>query len=181
MKRLENYLFVLMIFALLNVVYADTNSAERITVNLLPKGVTIHPLDNGLQVLMIENKGLPMIGVNVVVKTGSAYETFSSSGMSHMLEHLLFNGTTLRTQQKLYDDVDLIGGYNNANTGHYFTNYMMVTPTDNIKKGMEIQADMLFNSILPKDKFEKEKEIGMVKEGKEKTYFLKSTSQLASK
>lgn len=125
----------------------------------LPSGVSIHTLDNGLQVLMIENPALPMVGVNTVVKVGSAYETFATSGMSHMLEHLLFNGTNSRTQKQLYDDTDRIGGYNNANTSEYYTNYMMVTPADNILSGMEIQADMLFNSTLPEGKFQKEKGI----------------------
>jgi len=134
-------------------------SAREPVLSALPDGVSIHQLDNGLQVLLIENPALPMIGVNVVVKVGSAYETFASSGMSHMLEHLLFNGTATRTQQQLYDDVDRIGGYNNANTSEFYTNYMMVTPTDHIRTGMEIQADMLFHSILPLEKFEKEKGI----------------------
>ncbi len=125
----------------------------------LPQGVSIHLLDNGMQVLLIENPALPMVGVNVVVKVGSAYETFASSGMSHMLEHLLFNGTTSRTQKQLYDDTDRAGGYNNANTSEYYTNFMMVTPTENIRQGMEIQADMLFHSTLPEKKFLKEKGI----------------------
>ncbi|MCF6270517.1 MAG: insulinase family protein [Melioribacteraceae bacterium] len=125
----------------------------------LPKGVSIHQLDNGIKVLLVENPALPMIGVNTVVKVGSAYETFSSSGMSHMLEHLLFNGTSKWEQRELYDLTDKIGGYNNANTSEYYTNYMMVTPTENIKVGMEIQAGMLFDSILPEDNFEKEKGI----------------------
>ncbi len=125
----------------------------------LPAGASIHQLDNGLQVLLIENHMLPMTGVNVVVKTGSAYETFATSGMSHMLEHLLFNGTMTRSQKELYDAVDLIGGYNNANTSEFHTNFMMVTPAGKIREGMEIQADMLFNSTLPEDKFDKEKGI----------------------
>jgi len=146
--------------AILPVVFADPISSDRpININPLPDNVSIFRLDNGLQVLLIENNGLPMTGVNVVVKTGSAYETFSTSGMSHMLEHLLFNGTTTRTQKELYDAVDMIGGYNNANTGRYYTNFMMVTPAENIREGMQVQADMLFNSTLPEDKFEKEKGI----------------------
>lgn len=124
-----------------------------------PKGVSIHRLNNGMDILLIENKALPMVGVNMVIKTGSAYETYETSGMSHMLEHLLFNGTTSRTQRELYDAVDLIGGYNNANTGQYYTNFMMVMPAEHQVTGMEIQADMLFNSILPDEKFEKEKGI----------------------
>lgn len=120
---------------------------------------TIHKLNNGMDVLLIENKALPMVGVNVIIKTGSAYETYETSGMSHMLEHLLFNGTTSQTQRELYDATDLIGGYNNANTGDYYTNFMMVMPAEHQIAGMEIQADMLFNSILPEEKFEKEKGI----------------------
>ena len=122
-------------------------------------GVSIHRLNNGMEVLLIENKALPMVGVNVIIKTGSAYETYETSGMSHMLEHLLFNGTTTRTQRELYDATDLIGGYNNANTGDYYTNFMMVMPAEHQIAGMEIQADMLFNSVLPEEKFEKEKGI----------------------
>ncbi len=133
-----------------------------VSANLLSaaqSGVSIHKLNNGMDVLLIENKALPMVGVNVVIKTGSAYETYETSGMSHMLEHLLFNGTTSRTQRELYNDVDLIGGYNNANTGDFYTNFMMVMPAEHQIAGMEIQADMLFNSILPEEKFQKEKGI----------------------
>ncbi len=142
----------LLIFTFLFLTISEAN-------NQLPSGFSVHELDNGLQVLLIENPALPMVGVNVVVKTGSAYETFSTNGMSHMLEHLLFNGTTSRSQKQLYDETDMIGGYNNANTGKYYTNYMMVTPSEFIQKGMELQADMLFNSVLPEDKLEKEKGI----------------------
>ncbi len=147
---------VIMILTILTFLISMDLSPNNIE---MQKGVSIYQLDNGLKVLMIENRALPMIGVNVVVRTGSAYETFSTSGMSHMLEHLLFNGTKSRTQKMLYDETDLIGGYNNANTSEYYTNYMMVTPAENIEKGMDIQADMLFKSVLPQKKFEKEKGI----------------------
>jgi len=153
---MTNKISVLLIIFLFGAL-ANANNDNRL--QKLPPGVSIFQLDNGMQVLLIENPALPMVGANVVVKVGSAYENFASSGMSHMLEHLLFNGTTGRTQKELYDDVDRIGGYNNANTSEYYTNYMMVTPAEHIRKGMEIQADMLFNSILPEKKFEKEKGI----------------------
>jgi len=135
------------------------NNQPAAKVQQLPKGITIYQLDNGMKVLLIENPALPMVGANVVIKIGSAYENFSTSGMSHMLEHLLFNGTTTRSQKELYDDVDRIGGYNNAHTDNYYADFMMVTPAENIKKGLEIQADMLFNSTLPEEKFKKEKGI----------------------
>lgn len=125
----------------------------------LPKGVSIYQLDNGLKVLLVEKQSLPMVGINTVVKVGSAYESFKTSGMSHMLEHLLFNGTTTMAQKELYDSTDIIGGYNNAHTGRYFTNFMMVTPAENIVDGMKLQSAMLFDSVIPEEKFEKEKGI----------------------
>ncbi len=154
MMRKPYFVIFLFIFLANTILCAQSEQISN-----LPPNVSIHQLDNGLQVLLIENPALPMVGVNVVVKVGSAYENFATSGMSHMLEHLLFNGTTHRTQKQLYDDVDLIGGYNNANTSNYYTNFMMVTPAENIRKGMEIQADMLFNSTLPLKKYQKEKGI----------------------
>lgn len=134
-------------------------AASQIRLGHLPPGVSIHQLDNGLRVLLIEHPNLPMTGVNVVIKVGSAYETFATSGMSHMLEHLLFNGTEARTQEELYAQVDRLGAYNNANTGTYYTNFMMVASNDKILEAMEIQADMLFHSVLPPEKFDKEQGI----------------------
>jgi len=164
-KRIPHLLFFTWIALLLTVcTFASSKSVTKNgddDSNYLPKGVYIHQLDNGMQVLLIENPALPMVGVNVVVKVGSAYETFATSGMSHMLEHLLFNGTDYMTQKELYDATDRIGGYNNANTGDYYTNYMMVTPAENISEGMKLQAGMLFHSIMPEEKFEKEKGIVM--------------------
>ncbi len=154
LKEIYKYLFTLIFVIQISV---PAKPAEDI--QALPQGVSIHQLDNGIKVLLIENPALPMIGVNTVVKVGSAYETFTSSGMSHMLEHLLFNGTSELDQRALYDLTDRIGGYNNANTSEYYTNYMMVTPSENIKEGMKIQAGMLFDSILPETNFEKEKGI----------------------
>jgi len=164
MKRINSSRVCIIVFILIALLVQALPAQEKVSAKelqtlTLPKGVSIYQLDNGMQVLLIENPALPMVGANVIIKVGSAYESFSTSGMSHMLEHLLFNGTTTRKQKQLYDDVDMIGGYNNASTTEFYTNFMMVTPTDNIKKGMEIQADMLFNSTLPNEKFEKEKGI----------------------
>ncbi len=151
--------YITLIVAVVFFVVISLSSEAGTKIQSLPDGVSVYTLDNGMEVLLIENSALPMIGVNVVVKIGSAYETFATSGMSHMLEHLLFNGTSTMSQKELYDAVDLIGGYNNANTSEYYTNFMMVAPAEHIRQGMEIQAGMLFDSILPEEKFKKEKGI----------------------
>ncbi len=119
----------------------------------------IYYLPNGMEVALIENHAAPVIASSIIVRTGLRDETPEVIGASHFLEHLLFNGTTHRTQKELYEEMDLIGGYNNAHTGDNFTNFVILTGKDNFEKGLEIQTDMLFNSTLPNDKFEKERGI----------------------
>ncbi len=125
----------------------------------LPDNVEILRLENGLQVILMRNPAQPMVGMYVQVEVGSAYEDFRTSGMSHMLEHLLFNGTEQFTQEELYDLADRHGAYNNANTTDFYTNYMLVLPAGEIETGLKIQSQMLFHSVLPPDKFAKEKGI----------------------
>jgi len=150
-------LSVKLIFLIVTAMFLNINAQKSVAA--LPENAVIIKLDNGIRVLLIKNAASPMVGINTVVKVGSAYETFVTSGMSHMLEHLLFNGTNKMTQQELYDATDRIGAYNNANTSEYYTNFMMVAPAENIKEAMQIQADMLFRSTLPEAKFNKEKGI----------------------
>ncbi len=125
----------------------------------LPENVEVLTLENGIEVILMNNPAQPMAGIFTQVKVGSAWEDFRTSGMSHMLEHLLFNGSTKYTQDEQYDMADRAGAYNNANTTDFFTNYMMVIPADNLEVGLELQSEMLFHSILPEKKFKKEKGI----------------------
>jgi predicted Zn-dependent peptidase len=100
-----------------------------------------------------------MVASVVSVRAGSVYETESICGVSHLLEHLLFNGTVNRTQEQLYAELDFYGIYNNAHTSVEFTNYIVMSEPGHIEKALDIQADMLFRSSFPKGKLEKEKGI----------------------
>ncbi len=121
--------------------------------------IEIGQLKNGLKYVIVENHSTPIVSIFFTVKVGLRDENNLSCGVSHMLEHLLFNGTKKRTQKKLYEDTDMIGGYCNAFTRDDFTCFMMVVPSSNGEKGMEIITDMLFNSTLPPKKLEKERGI----------------------
>jgi zinc protease len=125
----------------------------------LPANAELERLDNGMQVLYLNIPGAPMVGLNVQVGAGSAWESMETGGMSHMLEHLLFNGTEEWTQRELYDQADRLGAYNNANTTRYYTNFMVLLPGDEMQAGMHLQCQMLFHSLIPPDKFEKERGI----------------------
>ena len=124
-------------------------------------------LENGMEFVLIENHSNPMIASVIAVKTGSRNENLNNNGVSHMLEHLLFNGTKSRTQEEIYDQMDFYGGYNNAHTTKDFTNFMILLPAEHIDNGLDIQSDMLFNSIIPEEKLEKERGIVIEEIGKD--------------
>lgn len=122
-------------------------------------GIKTGRLSNGMEVVLVENHSVPMAAANIVVKAGARDETWNTWGAAHFLEHLLFNGTKTRTQEVIYDEFDRIGAYHNAHTGSHFTDFMTLVGKDNFGVGFDILADMVFNSTLPEEKFEKERGI----------------------
>jgi zinc protease len=116
-------------------------------------------LPNGLRVVLVENRANPMVCSSAIVGAGVVDEPDGMNGATHFLEHLVFNGTETRSQRALYDEVDRFGAYNNATTREDHTLFTLLLQKEFAAKGLEIQADMLFHSTLPPDKFEKEKGI----------------------
>jgi zinc protease len=167
-RGLRSFTMVLAAFPLMSHFQCYGNDIENRASDLF-KGVqqaSVFYLDNGLEVILIENHANPMIAAVTLVKTGSRNENAASNGAAHFLEHLLFNGTKNRTQEEIYSEMDFYGGYNNAHTAPDYTNYMILMPKEYIAQGMDIQADMLFNSTLPAEKFEKERGIVIEEIGK---------------
>lgn len=147
--------------------YGENRDNGAFTLFRETQEASVFHLDNGMEVILVENHASPMISAFTIVKTGSRNEDASTNGTAHFLEHLLFNGTGKRTQKQIYDEMDFYGGYNNANTGPDYTNYMILMPKEYIARGMDIQSDMLFNSTLPVEKFEKERGIVIEEIGKD--------------
>lgn len=116
-------------------------------------------LPNGMGYAIIENHAAPMVGSVAVVHAGSGAEDWSTQGASHFLEHLLFNGTERRTQEEIYDEIDLLGAYNNATTRSTHVAYMLLAPRENFWKALDVQQDMIFHSTLPPTMVEKERGI----------------------
>lgn len=124
--------------------------------------VTEHVLENGFRVFLAEQPGSGLVASHVFVGAGAMRETPELNGAAHFLEHLLFNGTSSMTQEELYAAVDRIGAYNNASTRKDHAVFMFVVGREHAREGFQIQADMLYDSTLPADKFEKER--GIVQE-----------------
>ena len=124
-----------------------------------PAPTTVFKAPNGMDVILRENHSSPMVSSIVFVKSGSKFETDFNNGATHFLEHLLFNGTATRTQEQISDRIKNLGGYINAFTRKEVTGYLSLVPREHIGEALDIQQDMLFNSIFPEDRFPKERKI----------------------
>ena len=118
-----------------------------------------YKMDNGQILIIKEIHDNPVVTINTFVKTGSVNETDKNSGISHLLEHMLFKGTKNYPIETFNKELDINGANINAYTSFDYTSYSITLPSKNLKKAMDIQVDMLFNSLLREDDIEIEKNV----------------------
>src|SRR5271166_3647200 len=109
---------------------------------------TTFALDNGLQVVVIEDHRTPVVTQMIWYKVGSADETPGKSGLAHFLEHLMFKGTAKHPAGEFSQTVLKIGGNENAFTSTDYTGYYQRVPRDQLPKMMEFEADRMTGLIL---------------------------------
>jgi predicted Zn-dependent peptidase len=98
-------------------------------------------LENGLRVLVHEDRSTPLVAMNLLYDVGSRDEDPGSTGLAHLFEHLMFGGT-LKIPE--YDKhLQLAGGENNAFTNSDFTNYYLTLPSENIETGFWLESDRM--------------------------------------
>ncbi len=114
---------------------------------------------NGMTGTWQSAPGTGMVGVVALVGAGVRNETPATNGLSHYLEHMLFNGTRSLSQEQLYAAFDRFGIYSNAQTGKNYIAFMMVGRSTDIDTILGLLREQLFYSSLPEDKFAKEKGI----------------------
>jgi zinc protease len=120
---------------------------------------TTYTLSNGMKVIFKEKHASPMIASMIYVNAGSKYETDFNNGVTHFLEHLLFDGTKNKSREEITEGIKSRGGYINAFTRKDLTCYMLLMPKDYIEFGLDVQSDMLFNSIFPDSELAKERKV----------------------
>ncbi len=116
-------------------------------------------LDNGVTVLYEKVPGVKVVSVQCWIKTGSVNENDKLSGISHFLEHMLFNGTKKFKPGEIDEYLDAKGGYNNAFTSLDVTNYYVTIPTDEAEAAYEVVSDMVFNALLLQSEIDREKPV----------------------
>lgn len=114
-------------------------------------------LSNGITVVLEQIPYLRSAALGIWVKVGSANENKNNNGISHVIEHMLFKGTTSRTAKQIADDMARIGGDINAYTSKECTGFYAVTLDEHLPVAIEILGDMLNNSLIEPSALEKEK------------------------
>ena len=110
--------------------------------------ITSFELDNGMQVLVIEDNRVPVVQHMVWYRAGSADEPVGSSGVAHFLEHLLFKATDSLESGELSATVAANGGRDNAFTSWDYTAYFQRVAADRLELMMQMEADRMVNIRL---------------------------------
>lgn len=115
-------------------------------------------LNNRLRVITVPMPSLESVTVSIWAKTGSRNETSKNNGISHFLEHMFFKGTKNRpTAKQIAEEIDQIGGVQNAGTSKEYTQYYIKCRADRIEVAFDLLSDMTLNSLLAREEIEREK------------------------
>ncbi len=121
--------------------------------------VSEHVLGNGLKVLVKEDHRSPVAVSQVWYKVGSSYEPGGSTGISHMLEHMMFKGTDKHAAGEFSRIVAENGGEENAFTGTDYTAYFQTMEASRLAVSFELEADRMRNLHLLADELKKELQV----------------------
>ncbi|MCY4287178.1 MAG: pitrilysin family protein [Aestuariivita sp.] len=151
--RRQSWLWGVIILSL-SVVGAGIGAAQGIK-----DVVTNFELDNGLQVVVIEDHRVPVVQHMIWYRVGAADEPVGSSGVAHFLEHLMFKGTETMAVGEFSSLVAANGGRDNAFTSWDYTAYFQRIATDRLGLVMRLEADRMTNLRLTENDIVTERKV----------------------
>jgi len=113
----------------------------------------------GLEIVLDGYPGSGSVLVAVAVKAGSVYETPDTRGVTHFLEHLLFDGSERFTREEISGWVDDNGAFLNAFTRKEATVYFLLARSDLLEESIEILSQMLLHPVFAPAEIEKERKV----------------------
>jgi zinc protease len=117
-------------------------------------------LDNGLTIIVREDHSAPVVSAQSWAMAGSIHEgKWLGAGLSHVLEHMLFKGTTTRPGSRIDQEVQEAGGYMNAYTSFDRTVYHIDVPNTGARTAIDILCDIMQHATLPPDELAKEMDV----------------------
>lgn len=115
-------------------------------------------LSNGLRLIHVKNKSNNII-IKLTVKVGSQNETEENNGITHFLEHILWQGTKTKTAEEIRLDIKEIDAYFNAFTGFKKTNHFLSGPRKHFEKMIKILFDIIQNPLFEEKEIERERNV----------------------
>jgi zinc protease len=116
-------------------------------------------LANGMKVLVREDHRAPVVVSQVWYKVGSSYEHDGITGVSHVLEHMMFKGTEKHPPGEFSRIISANGGDENAFTSADYTAYFQTLEKSRLPISLELEAERMRNLALPVSEFQKEIEV----------------------
>ena len=116
-------------------------------------------LANGLTVIVKPDRRAPTAVHMLWLRVGSMDEVDGTSGVAHVLEHMMFKGTKKLKPGEFSRQVAALGGRENAFTGRDYTGYFQQIPVGRLEDVMRLEADRFANSQWPDDEFKRELEV----------------------
>ena len=138
--------------------HTQAKTSESVT---LPESkAQVFSYENGLTLIVEEDRSAPVASVQAWCGTGSIHEGEKmGAGLSHILEHMLFKGTEKRPPGEIAKQVQNRGGYINAYTSFDRTVYWIDVPKEGASDAVAILADVMQNATLPEEEYTKEQEV----------------------
>ncbi|WP_228111914.1 pitrilysin family protein [Zoogloea sp. 1C4] len=118
-----------------------------------------HTLPNGMKLIVKEDRRAPSVVHMVWYKVGAMDEVDGTSGVAHLLEHMMFKGTKKVGPGEFNKQVAAAGGRDNAFTSYDYTAYFQQVPKEALGKMMTLEADRMSNLQITEEGFRKEIEV----------------------
>ncbi len=157
MKKI--FLLLLFVLSCAHKIDKVQNTENDILENDNASGLKVYRevLDNGLIVLISQNRQLPIFTYQTFFDVGGRYESLGLTGATHFLEHMMFKGTTNNKEGVFDGTIERNGGRTNAYTSNDATVYYQDLPTKLLPEIIELESDRMANLALDKDSFERER------------------------
>ncbi|MCX6560406.1 MAG: pitrilysin family protein [Candidatus Aminicenantes bacterium] len=141
------------VFALL----LTTALAAAATAAFRKQDVKVFSLDNGLKVLLVEDHAIPNVALYTYFRVGSRNERPGLTGVSHFIEHMMFNGSPKFGPGEFDRRMEFAGGANNAFTGNDMTGYTDWFPAAALESMMAMEADRMQDASFDPQVLESER------------------------
>jgi len=144
-----------------NVAIKPVQPTEKTAAADIDPTVHEYKLDNGMQLIVKENHRAPVVVSQIWYRIGSSYEHTGLTGISHVLEHMMFKGTDKHPAGEFSRIIAENGGSENAFTGRDYTAYFQQLEKSRLPVAFELEADRMRHLQLPPKEFKKERNVVM--------------------